>query len=183
MGLAIVHGIMRSLGGSIVLESSSPLGTTFALWFPRADDAPDAPKERDPTPKPPPPVAERLQLALIDDDASILRVLTRVLVKNNIEVTPFNTAEAFLQSLDEVAWDIAVSDIHMPGMSGTELLREARGRRPELPFVLFSGYYEQSSELQGLARCVFLHKPVALPKLLEAFQQLLPDLELGATKG
>jgi FixJ family two-component response regulator len=114
-------------------------------------------------------------VAVVDDDAGILRSLGCLLESADYRVRLFASAAALIEhgSLAEV--DCLVSDIDMPGMDGFELLRRVRAVRPGLPVVLITGYPETLKRLPaqtaGSAR-VFT-KPFRGPEMLAAISEAL----------
>jgi PAS domain S-box-containing protein len=132
LGLATVHGIVTQAGGRVELESELGQGTTVSVWLPAVRrGAPPA----TPTGAP----RGRGETALVVEDADAVRVLTgRILYAAGYQVIPVENGAAALARLD--AADVLVTDVVMPGMSGVELVVEARERRPDLPVIFVSGY-------------------------------------------
>src|SRR4029077_5289343 len=78
---------------------------------------------------------ERLRVLLVDDNASVLRFLASAFASNNCQVTTAATAEQALEQLGDDPFDLVVSDIKMPGLSGLDLLRAVKGKQPSTPVV------------------------------------------------
>src|SRR5437879_13821974 len=83
--------------------------------------------------------AERLRVLLVDDNASVLRFLASAFSSNGCQVTTASTAELALEQLSDDPYDLVVSDIKMPGLSGLDLLRAVKGKQPGTPVVLLTG--------------------------------------------
>ena len=115
-------------------------------------------------------------VAVVDDDASTLSALWRLLALNQYHVKTFGTAEELLRSgvLDQLA--CLVTDIHLgPGMSGLELSKALRERGLRTAFVFMSGSADE--ETQQLAReaggIAFLEKPISAELLVETVAKAL----------
>lgn len=175
LGLAVVHGIMRTHLGTVDVQSSPDTGSLFTLYFPVADAlvVPAAPEA---------PVRQSVQgqgqrVMYVDDDEALVFLVRRVLKRKGFMVTTFTDPRQAVQALREepLRFDLVVTDYNMPGYSGVELLREARLIRPALPVALASGYITpeiEHSALQEGARAL-IHKPNDVDELCETVQRLL----------
>ena len=175
LGLAVVHGIMRTHLGTVNVESAPDSGSVFTLYFPVADAA-FAPAVVE-QPKPKAVQGMGRHVMYVDDDEALVFLVERVLTRKGFAVSTFTDPRLAVTALREhpLAYDLVVTDYNMPGYSGLELLREARLIRPELPVALASGYVtaeiEQSARAEG-ARAL-IHKPNDVDELCETLQQLL----------
>jgi CheY-like chemotaxis protein len=84
----------------------------------------------------------RSTILCVDDEAIPLKLRKCVLEKSGFDVIPAASGAEALRMLDEHSVDLVITDLLMPGLSGTELARQIKQRRPELPIVLFSGVNE-----------------------------------------
>src|SRR5437879_12133151 len=82
---------------------------------------------------------ESLRVLLVYDNASVLRFLASAFSSNQCQVTTAGTAEQALEQLGDDPFDLVVSDIKMPGLSGLDLLRAVKGKQPGTPVVLITG--------------------------------------------
>ncbi|HEY1935905.1 MAG TPA: ATP-binding protein [Acetobacteraceae bacterium] len=177
LGLSTVHGIVRQSGGFVAVHSQVGEGTRVRVWLPRyqeteaANLAPE-PAPRTVVPMPAPATRPSRLLLLVEDEASVRLLAQRALAKAGWNVAAYDSAEAALEHLPRPgdaaeAPAVLVSDVVLPGMDGTKLVREVRQIWPDLPAVLVSGYAE--STLRGdLAAdgAMFLPKPYRLKELV-----------------
>ncbi|HLO65745.1 MAG TPA: ATP-binding protein, partial [Holophaga sp.] len=142
LGLAIVHSTVQAHGGELSLQSRPGAGTTVTLRLP--------PAPGDVLPAPEGAALEAgvraLQVLLVDDDDLILASVPQLLGLLGHEALTFQRAEDALRALDGgLQADVAVMDLHMPGMGGGELLPLIRERRPGLPILLVTGKADQGA--------------------------------------
>ncbi|USI71435.1 PAS domain S-box protein [Sphingomonas morindae] len=145
LGLSMVHGLARQLGGTLRLASTPGVGTRAELWLPVDERAPRLAEPHAGNGA----ATEQAGLALLVDDEAIVRATTaEMLIDLGYRVVEADSAERALALLDKgLDPDLLVSDHLMPGMSGSELARAARGPRPTLPVLIISGY----ADLEKLA--------------------------------
>jgi EAL domain-containing protein (putative c-di-GMP-specific phosphodiesterase class I) len=109
------------------------------------------------------------QVLLVDDDEQLLRVHTRALVRHGLSVHGATSGAAALAELEQTSFDVIVSDIDMPGMSGIELLARVRERDLDVPVLVLTGAPSLQTAIaateQGVLR--YLTKPVELSALLK----------------
>lgn len=175
LGLAVVHGIMRTHLGTVDVQSTPDTGSVFTLYFPAANDAVVlAPVE---TPKPKAVHGMGKRVMYVDDDEALVFLVERALTRKGFAVSTFTDPRLAVAALRArpLDFDLLVTDYNMPGYCGIDLLREARLIRPELPVALASGYVtpeiEQSALNEG-ARAL-IHKPNDVDEMYETLQRLL----------
>ena len=109
-------------------------------------------------------------IAIVDDDGSVRRALSRLLQTHGIETLEHPSGREFLDSptLHEV--ECVLLDIHMPGMSGLDVLEEIRVAATKLPVILMTGRYEEDFARRSLdaGASAFLRKPFEEVDLLRA---------------
>jgi DNA-binding NtrC family response regulator len=121
--------------------------------------------------------AERLRVLLVDDNASVLRFLASAFASNGCQVTTAATAEQALEQLSDDPYDLVVSDIKMPGLSGLDLLRAVKGKQPGTPVVLITGVPSVNSAVFGLRHGAYdyLPKPFSVTEVKELIRRLRRD--------
>jgi PAS domain S-box-containing protein len=163
LGLSVAHGIMKAHDGAITVYSQPDKGTTFRLYFPAAGAQPA-------TTSSPPRKLEAgngERVLYIDDDEAIVQLSTRILERLGYRVDGFTRPEDALAIFNERPheFDVAVTDLSMPRMSGFELARELRKLRPDLPVLLTSGYVRPEDRV--VARELGIHDFILKPNTVE----------------
>ena len=176
LGLAVVHGIMRTHEGTVEVQSKPGHGSVFTLYFPPCQTGavvvpPAAPRHS------PEVEGGGKRVMYVDDDEALVFLVERALTRKGFAVSSFTDPRQAAIALRErpEAFDLLVTDYNMPGYCGVDLLREARQIRPDLPVALASGYVtaeiEQSAIAEG-ARAL-IHKPNDVDELCDTVQRLL----------
>ena len=174
LGLAVVHGIVKGLKGTVTVYSEPGQGTEFHVYLPVVaaapmEDAATATAVALPT--------GHERVLLVDDDAMILTVMHQLLAGLGYRVEPFSDSEAALAAFQERPqdFDLVITDMTMPKKTGEQLTREMLGIRPELPIILCTGFSEQmsSEKAKALGIRYFLLKPVIMGELARAIRAVL----------
>jgi PAS domain S-box-containing protein len=168
LGLSTVYGIVKQAGGEITVDSQLGKGTTFRVFLPVVEIAPNkSPADETVMPSPPPPEKEAITVLLVEDDPDV-RALTRLmLLSRGYAVIPAENGRVALDMMSKMNGnvDIVLSDVVMPEMGGLEFGRVCRQLHPDLPFVYISGY--PATEMEQLATVTphFLAKPIEAEEL------------------
>jgi two-component system response regulator FixJ len=118
-------------------------------------------------------MAEKIRLALIDDDAAVLDSLRLYLERNGVVVSGFSTADAFLAILGNAgSVDCIVADVRMPGLSGIDLVREMADRRNRPPIILITAHGDVDMAVSAIKQGAFgfIEKPFDEARLLESIR-------------
>jgi PAS domain S-box-containing protein len=176
LGLAAVHGTMRSHQGTIAVNSQIGVGTHIELFMP-AIASERLSKSELPVPEPPQLPSFRARVLLADDEPLLRDVLVAMLQSANCEVQAVSDGEALLDALAAGATpDVIVTDLVMPGIGGTHLLHMLEASQPACPLVLITGYAGEDVSV-GLSRRTrhrLLRKPFQHAELMAAIAELLP---------
>ncbi len=178
LGLAVVHGIVTSMGGALGVHSAPGQGCSFEVWLPLLDaEAIDAVALVGAAPPMPAPDGQVWHVAYVDDDTGMLFMMERWLQRRGYRVSAFADPQVALEAVSAApqSYDIVVTDFNMPGMSGLALAHALTALRPNLPIVLSSGYV--SDELWREARRCgareVIHKEETVDKLDAVLRGLL----------
>lgn len=175
LGLAVVHGVMRTHQGTVDVQSTPATGSVFSLYFPIAGDALAPAPVAAPTPKAVDGMGKHVMY--VDDDEALVFLVERTLTRKGFVVTTYTDPRLAVEALRArpLDFDLVVTDYNMPGYCGVELLREARLIRPELPVALASGYVTPEIEKSALAEGAraLIHKPNDVDEMCETLQRLL----------
>jgi len=173
LGLAMVHGIVAQSGGIVNVHSEVGRGTSFTVYFPRADAAAKVIDT-------PPAVARprtAIETVLVVEDADGLRELTkRLLERQGYTVLVAANAEEARQLFDRnPSIGVLLTDVVMPGASGPELTRQLVEQRPALKVIYMSGYTEEAIVHHGILDpgIAFLHKPFTSDTLGRKIREVL----------
>ncbi|QPN31246.1 PAS domain-containing sensor histidine kinase [Diaphorobacter sp. JS3051] len=199
LGLAVVHGVMRTHGGGIDVRSTPGQGSEFTLYFPAAPDAaaaPATPKAQHgaetkaaaapavgvPTAQAAAPSAgapaggRQRHVMYVDDDEALVFLVQRLLRRRGYQVSGFTDPHKATDALraDPGSYDLLVTDYNMPGYSGLDLVRAARAIRHDLPVALASGYITAEIEQAALAEGAraLIHKPNDVEELCATVDRL-----------
>jgi len=170
LGLSICYGIVHDHGGRIWLDSEAGQGAVFTIELPR-----DARTRQRITPPPmpapqTPPVPEgRLSVLLIDDEEGLRRAVLSFLKRRGMHAVAVGDGADALKALRHERFDVIVSDVRMPGMSGREFLERLRQEHPamvsRLVFSTGDTFATDTSALLREAGMPSLVKPYDFAKL------------------
>ena len=137
LGLSLVHGIVADLGGGVDVDSRVGAGSAFTVYLPWHGSAQANEAQSDPVAR-----GSGETILLIDDEEALVRLGEEMMAELGYEPVGFASSAAALQSLRNTPqrFDAVLSDEAMPEMTGSELAREIRRIRPDIPIVLMSGY-------------------------------------------
>lgn len=107
---------------------------------------------------------QNLRVLLVEDEGSLRQLALKVLSHHGYRVTCAENGEQAWEALQEEEFDLLVTDIQMPKMTGNELVKKVLGARPELPVLMMSGY---NPEGQVPDEVLFLSKPFTPQQLVE----------------
>jgi CheY-like chemotaxis protein len=179
MGLAMVHGIVKDLGGEITVESRQGAGAEFRVWLPLADALAGPDLELQPEPV----VGGPEKILVVDDEAAISEMIRLILTRFGYEVSahshPDDLWAVFQENPDE--YDLLISDMTMPGRTGLDLARAIQSIRPGFPVIICTGYSEAvtgDGVTAGIAEVV--RKPVAKNELAAAVRRALSGRNAGS---
>jgi PAS domain S-box-containing protein len=175
LGLATVYGIVRQSGGYIGVNSAPGMGTIFRIYLPRVADPvePLAPGPRLVVPK-----GGHQTILLVDDDLQLRRFVQTVLSKAGFTVLEAGTGEEAqrVAASHRGPIHLLLTDVVLPGSSGSEIAQRICGRRGETQLLYMSGYAGDTIISRGVFETgiCFLQKPFTPDRLLEKVRDVLP---------
>ena len=174
LGLATVHGIITQAGGRIEVATKVGHGTTFTVFFPAASRGPE------PTPEL---TSNRLKgldglrVLLVEDEPSVRAMAMHTLRALGALVNEAPDGEAALEAwyAHEGGFDLVLTDMRMPRVTGSQLIIALRRLRPDLPVILCSGTVENLADLVP-EDVETLGKPYSIDALLNSIQRVIGSL-------
>jgi PAS domain S-box-containing protein len=174
MGLSVVHGIVTGLRGTITVDSATGKGARFQVYLPALQDGAAvsaAPAGTLPTGE------ERI--LFVDDEPFQTDMLKHLLGLLGYRVEARNSAAAALELFqqDPRAFDLVITDMVMPGLTGDELAARLLDIRPDLPVILITGYSQNITEARAKSMGIkaFALKPLVIDELSRLIRQVLDD--------
>jgi nitrogen-specific signal transduction histidine kinase/CheY-like chemotaxis protein len=175
LGLAVVHGIVRNHDGVALVESEPGAGTTFSLYFPLL--APVAVRSNTEAGDVPRGAGERV--LFVDDEPALTAVTGRILERLGYNVLALRSATEALSVFraNPSAFDLVISDLTMPDLTGAQLTVEMRRLRANVPVILSTGYLDRLDGLTANSLQVreLLMKPYTTETLATAVHRALRD--------
>jgi CheY-like chemotaxis protein len=179
LGLAMVYNLVQRHAGRVHLTTAPGRGTTLRLWFPPGHNVTPTTTRSAPAASAPAPgvvASTRGRLLVVEDEPAARRALRSLLEDEGFTVETAATGEDALPLLRAFQPQALVLDLHLPGIDGTTVAREARARNPSLPVIFMSG----SPELGDAVAPSFdgppaehVGKPVDLDRLLAVLDRAL----------
>ena len=172
MRLAVVHGIVKSHSGAITVESSPGKGTEFSIFFPLNREQPivniqegrEIPRGNE-------------TILFVDDEISIVKMVQRMFERLGYRVetatTPQKALERFRENPDQ--FDLVISDMTMPQMTGVQLSEKLMDIRPDIPIIISTGHSaivdEEKAKELGLA--AYIMKPINMLETAQVIRKIL----------
>mgnify|MGYP006276538145 CR=1 FL=1 len=174
LGLSVVHGIIVSCNGEITVESVPGKGTTFCVYLPVIDEKSTG-QRIDPLP-----AKGSGHILFVDDEKPAIQMMTIMLGKLGFSVeaksSPIEALQLFME--DPARFDLVITDLTMPEMTGLQLAGELRKANPNIPVIMMTGYgknIEYTMPLNRYGISKLLKKPVKLALLASTVNELLFD--------
>jgi len=172
MGLAVVHGIVRGHNGTISVKSEPGKGTTFQVFFPMIQTEPAPAPEREGKL----PTGEE-RILYVDDEASMVELNRERLKRMGYTVMGVTDPQEALDLFraDPESFDLIITDMTMPHMTGDKLAREILKIRPDTPIILCTGYSDKISDenVQEFGIRKYIEKPIEMKKLARTVREVL----------
>jgi PAS domain S-box-containing protein len=172
LGLAVVHGIIKEHCGDIRVSSESGKGSVFHVYLPLIEIKD---KEKEMAPEPVQMGSERI--LLVDDEETIVHMAKRMLEWLGYQVTSRTSSIEALEAFraQPSKFDLVITDMTMPNMSGEILAEELKKIRSDIPVILCSGFSERVSKEGTVTLGIegFLMKPIVMSDLAKTIREVL----------
>ena len=173
MGLSMVHGIVNAMGGAIQVYSEPSKGTEFHVYFPVEKDSfakqVTIPKEKI--------LGGNELILIVDDEEDILAMEKKMLERLGYQVTSLTDSMEALETFRATphGFDLIITDMAMPNLSGDKLSIELIKLRPDIPILLCTGFSETISEEKARSMGIkgFLTKPITRMDLSKKIREVL----------
>jgi len=172
LGLSVVHGIIRSYGGAITVHSEPGKGSTFEVFFPKIETGtPAETGKKVPLPR----GTERI--LFVDDEKVMVETTQGMLEHLGYKVvartSSIETLEVFRDEPE--TFDLVITDMTMPKMTGDELGKELMRIRPDIPIILCTGYSERITEKKAKEVGIreFVMKPIVMSEMAKTIRNVL----------
>jgi PAS domain S-box-containing protein len=172
LGLATCYGIVTQSGGDIRVYSEMNSGTTFKIYLPRTDAQPEAQTAPGDLELP----GGDESILVVEDDPAVRKLAGIILRERGYQVQESSNAFEALQLIRKnSSFDLVLSDVIMPQMSGKALSDEIRAHLPGMRILLMSGYTDDALANHGVLDegLSFLEKPFSPPRLTRKVRQVL----------
>ncbi|MCI5220321.1 MAG: response regulator, partial [Candidatus Electrothrix sp. LOE2] len=179
LGLATVHAIVHEHKGTVSVYSEPKQGTTFRVYLPQLKEEKEQDDDLLPTGAQYPAGTEHI--LVIDDEKPVVDITGYMLMQLGYKVTIETDSSAAWELFDRQpdTFDLVITDMAMPGMTGIELAKKILEQRPDIPIILCTGFSEMINEekAQALGIKGYLMKPVLKSRLAASVRHALGECE------
>jgi signal transduction histidine kinase len=176
MGLAVVHGILKNHGGTVTVESEIGKGSRFTIYLPltkKKSRRKGQPQDDDYS------NTLKVKILLVDDEESILTSLKNALNRLNYDVVPVKDSQEALNMFSSTPdeFDLVITDLTMPRLSGIELSSKLLEIRSDIPIILCTGFNDAIDEEEAKASGIreLILKPASISELRKTIQLALEN--------
>ncbi|MGO9371757.1 MAG: ATP-binding protein [Syntrophobacteraceae bacterium] len=169
LGLSVSWSLIGRYGGDIQVKSKSGKGTTFSIKLTRAEASKTHAVSKSGE------CSSSYRLLLVEDEPEILNLLRDMLRLKGHRVVAMSDGEKALELIDSSHFDLVLTDLGMPVVSGWEVAKRAKAKNPKTPVVMITGWGAQYEDIDLASRGVdlMLAKPLSWDKLLSSIEKLL----------
>ncbi len=173
LGLTVAQAVVRNAGGEVVLESKPKAGTTAIVRLPIASRIPAVRRQQKPRAEGVAHEAKSLRILVADDDPAVLAVVRDVLELLGHRPAVADSGRGALQLAEREQFDLVITDLGMPGMTGVQLAQILRSQYGDLPVILLTGWGDNLTAVrENPALDLVLSKPITVEQLREAIDSV-----------
>ena len=177
MGLSTVYGIIREMQGDITVDSEEGIGSTFRILMPEQSRQVQDGTVQEPVRL----IKGKGKILIVDDEVSIIKWMSRILMQLGYDVVvSYNGSDALkILASSPSDFDLVLTDLAMPGMTGLELSEKIKARQPAIPIILCTGFSEglTSGTIQRYGISKMVMKPLIASELAEMISNVLVQKE------
>jgi CheY-like chemotaxis protein len=164
------YGIIKRFGGEIEVESKVERGTTFTIILPIGGEG-----KEEVVPPPAIKKGRKARILVIDDEELVRSVLSRTLAQVDHQVTLAEDGEKGMQLFKKEKFDMVLTDLGMPGMSGWEVCRRVKKMSPRTPVGMITGWGMEMSrgKMEEYGLDFFITKPFDFSQILNAVAEAM----------
>jgi two-component system NtrC family sensor kinase len=176
LGLSMAYGIIREHGGTILVESKPGKGANFTVSVPivSAEEAEVEEREYPPGEQRP---HVSTSILVVEDEDNLARLISEALSDEGYHITSCNNGKTAIEKLQKNSYDLIISDMKMPGMSGVELYQYIHKHHPEMAQkILFMTGDVLGKDTQNFLKIAghnYIEKPFEIVKLLQAIRRII----------
>ena len=174
LGLSMSYGIVKRFGGEIEVESKVGQGTAFTITLPIGQDEKEEAVDSQPIKK-----GRKARILVIDDDEFVRSVLSRTLAQADHQVTLAEDGGKGVQLFKEGEFDVVLTDLGMPGVSGWEVCRMIKEISPHTPVGMVTGWGDEKnrSKMEECGLDFFISKPFDFAQILNVVAETMESKE------
>jgi PAS domain S-box-containing protein len=174
MGLSVVHGIVKTYNGAVTVKSEEGRGTTFQILIPKAKGREDHQRGKQKKIS-----AGSERILFVDDEKILVDIAKKMLEKIGYRVTTRTSSVEALEAFKArpLDYDLLVTDMTMPNMTGDQLAEEIMKIRPGLPVILCTGYSAMITPETAVGKGIqqLLEKPLSIKELSASIRMVLDN--------
>ena len=172
MGLAVVHGIVKNHGGAVTVQSEPGKGSIFQVYLPISEK--EVKRGREVAAYRP---GRHERILFVDDEKMVVETVKKMLVHLGYRVRTKTSSDEALELFKREAdqFDMVITDLIMPGMTGLEMAKEILKIKPGIPLMVFTGFSERidENETKAIGIDAVLKKPLLMRELEQKIRYVL----------
>ncbi len=173
LGLSVVHGIVESHEGVLIVESTPGILTRFTVYFPQSEIRATAAESQT---APAQTFSDGRHVLILDDEESMVMLAKSYLQRRGYRVSGFTRFQEAISAIkaETEKFDVIVTDYNMPGTSGIQFTRDVKAIRSESQVILLSGYFDEA--LIAEAKAAGIAKVIAKADGMDVFCNAIDEL-------